>query len=154
MKVFCFLLILILAFSCDEEEVSSNLFRYDPQTGKCRNGTGSEGLNALDVGYIRSTRDAECFDLSGYELILLHDKKELTSWSLSYDTLNKFNFRGARLDSATLFFNFIYNADFRGTDLRTLQYGYAGIRGITDQYTKLPNEGMCESTRNFLECYQ
>ncbi|MGC4022189.1 MAG: hypothetical protein QM734_09715 [Cyclobacteriaceae bacterium] len=40
-----------------------------------------------------------------------------------------------------MFFNFIYDADFRGTDLTTLQYGYAQLPGAKDKFTKVPATG-------------
>jgi hypothetical protein len=157
MKARYFLTAFIFLCTCQEEqnccvpEVACKLYRYDAATGKCKNCKGKEGLNALDIDYIESNKDAECFDLTDLELILLH-KKISEAGSLRYDILEGYNFKGAKLDSAELFFNFIYRADFRGTDLSTLQYGYAIIKGAIDEHTKLPLNGDCEHVMDSIHC--
>lgn len=145
-------ILIIYLFACTSEELCDR-YRYDPSIGKCRNCNGVEGLNKFDRNYIRSSKDAECFDLRGQELIRLH-KKPLPEWSVSYDSLHDYNFRGAKMDSARLFFNFIYDADLSGADLSTLQFGYAIVWGKIDQYTILPVEGSCEATVDSLYCSQ
>jgi hypothetical protein len=145
--------ILIICLSACTTEDLCDRYRYDISTGKCKNCNGETGLNQFDRDYIRSTKDAECFDLSRQELILLH-KKKIKSGSLAYDSLVGYNFKGAKLDSAQLFFNFIFNADLRGTDLSTLQYGYASVTGLVDQYTILPLEGSCKVSPDSLSCYR
>jgi uncharacterized protein YjbI with pentapeptide repeats len=89
-------------------------------------------------------------DLSNKVLITLLKGK--TEHSLSYDSLYDFNFRGARFDSAQLFFNFIKKSDFSGADLRLLQYGYAAIDGKTDQYTMRPEQGNCSDDLKTILC--
>jgi hypothetical protein len=150
MKSRYLLISLVFLFTCQDENMR-DLYRYESSTGKCRNSEGREGLNPLDIEYSKSTKDCECFDLSDLELILLH--KEISEpGSLRYDVLDGYNFKGAKLDSSELFFNFIYHADFRGTDLSTLQYGYAIIKGAIDQHTILPVNGECEHVADSIHC--
>jgi hypothetical protein len=89
-------------------------------------------------------------DLSKKVLITLLKGK--TEHSFSYDSLYDFNFRGARFDSAELYFNFIRKSDFSGADLRLLQYGYAAIDGKIDQHTLLPEQGNCSDNPNTILC--
>jgi uncharacterized protein YjbI with pentapeptide repeats len=154
MRNIFFLGVVIFAISCSDEKLcNSDLYRYQVSTGKCVNCRGEEGLNGYDESYIESTKDAECFNLRGRELILLHREISMP-WSLAYDTLEGYNFRGADLDTAILYFNKIHNADLRGTNLSTLRYGYAVINGAIDQFTKLPENGDCDVSASELECFQ
>ena len=154
MRTLFFFGLIMSVISCSDNNLcESELFRYQTRTGKCINCRGEEGLNEYDEAYIESTKDAECFNLRGRELILLHSKIN-TSWSLAYDTLDGYNFRGAEMDTATLFFNKILNADFRGANLSKLVYGYAVVEGTTDQFTKLPENGDCEISGGNIECYR
>lgn len=91
-------------------------------------------------------------DLSNQVLITLIEGKSRES--LAYDSLYDFNFRGAKFDSAELFFNQIVSSDFSGAVLRLLQYGYATITGITDHFTILPEEGSCKEDGNQILCYR
>lgn len=145
---------LMVCFSCKEDQACSddarNQFSYNASTGKCESCSGKIGYNVFDLDRIQQTRNAECMDLSNKVLITLLKGK--TEQSLGYDSLYDFNFRGARFDSAQLFFNFIRKSDFSGSDLRLLQYGYATIDGKVDQYTMLPEQGNCSDNLNTILC--
>ena len=146
----------IALVSCKEETACSekemNRFQYNFSSGKCENCRGQEGYNAFDINVVQVTKNAECTDLTHQVLITLSEGK--TEEDLGYDSLFEYNFRGARFDSAELFFNFIKNSDFRGADLRLLQYGYAVVEGITDQYTLLPEEGSCHENEHSIICFR
>ena len=60
---------------------------------------------------------------------------------LGYNKLINYNFKGSVIDSCELYFNFIFDADLRGTNLTTLQYGYATVTGRNDNFTKVPATG-------------
>lgn len=145
---------LIICISCKEETACSDnsviQFIYNFSNGKCENCRGQEGYNVLDISYIQRTKNAECVNLSNQVLITLSEGK--TKEDLGYDSLYEYNFRGAKFDSAELFFNFIKTSDLRGADLRLLQYGYATVDGTTDQYTLLPEQGHCEESENSIIC--
>ena len=154
MRILFLFAMIFSALSCADEKLCDNdLYRYQARTGKCLNCRGEEGLNEYDESYIESTKDAECFDLRGRELILLHSEVD-EPWSFGNNTLDGYNFRGANLDTATLFFNNIHHADFRGANLFRLRYGYAFIDGSIDQFTRLPENGDCEVSALALECFQ
>ena len=146
--------LLVFCFSCKEDHACSdsaqNQFSYNASTGKCESCNGGTGYNVFDLDRVQQTRNAECMDLSKKVLITLLKGK--TEHSLGYDSLYDFNFRGARFDSAQLYFNFIKKSDFSGADLRLLQYGYATIDGKIDRYTLLPEQGNCNDNPNTILC--
>ena len=155
----------LIAFSCTDDVANPsdganpsndpNRYSYNPATGKCTNFRGEEGYNPLILEQVYSTRNCECMDLSNRELVYLLDSSKIDPWfPLGYNVLDSFNFRGAKLDSARLFFNHIEHADFRGADMRTLQYGYARLYGRIDQFTKLPvaPNDQCKTANDSLDC--
>jgi hypothetical protein len=144
-----------LTVSCKDEPMcasDSEHYQYNMTTGRCQNCAGEEGYNVFDLDFIQKTKDAECVDLSKKFLVTLIEGKMATD--LAYDTLYEYNFRGARFDSAALFFNHIMKSDFRGADLRLLQYGYAIVDGATDTFTKLPVEGSCKASADSIVCFR
>ena len=149
-----FLGLLFFCLSCREDNACSdgakNQFNYNSATGKCTSCDGKVGYNLFDLDRIQQTRNAECMDLNNQVLITLLKGK--TVQSLSYDSLYDYNFRGARFDSAELYFNFIKKSDFSGADLSLLQDGYAAIDGKIDQYTMLPEQGTCSDDPNTILC--
>ncbi|WP_160144048.1 hypothetical protein [Chryseolinea soli] len=147
--------LLVLCLSCQEDHACSDSaqdqFSYNSATGKCESCSGKVGYNAFDLERIQQTRNAECMDLSKKVLIALVKGK--SEHDFRYDSLYDYNFRGARFDSAELYFNFIRKSDFSGADLRLLQYGYAEIDGEIDQYTKRPGQGLCSDSPNTILCF-
>ena len=154
--LFLFMTFFILCTACKDDfkcsENNPNQFTYNSSTGKCQNCDGETGYNLFDLENIQRTKNAECVDLSNQVLITLVEGK--TRDDLGYDSLYDFNFRGAKFDSAELFFNKIVSSDFRGADLRLLQYGYASIAGEIDKYTVLPDEGRCNEDKNQIMCHR
>ena len=143
----------MVCFSCKEEACSDSAqdqFTYNASTGKCESCNGKIGYNVFDLDRIQQTRNAECMDLSKKVLITLLKGK--TAQNSGYDSLYDFNFRGAKFDSAQMYFNFIKKSDFSGADLRLLQYGYAAIDGKIDQYTMRPEQGNCSDNPNTILC--
>lgn len=146
--------LLMIGFACQEDHACSNdaQFNYNASTGKCESCSGKIGYNVFDLERVQQTRNAECTDLSKQVLITLLKGK--TAHDFRYDSLYDFNFRGAKFDSAELYFNFISKSDFSGADLRLLQYGYATIDGKIDEFTMLPERGDCSENLNTILCSQ
>ncbi len=149
------IVLMIISAACQNEKECTNeslsQYRYDPGTGRCINCVGQTGYNPVDTVQVRLTRNCECMDLSKYQLAYL--KEGITRDNLfHYPVLEGYNFRGARMDSAQLFFAYIEKSDLSGANLATLQYGYAGVQGNTDQFTQLPKEGQCLYRNDSLNC--
>lgn len=149
----------ILFAACEDKaaapvlETSAKAFTYQTTMGKCVDNNGKVGYNAMDLATIRSTKDCECMDLSGQNLVYLLDVDKIEDFNeLGDNRLLGYNFKGANFDGAELFFNRILEADFRGADLRKIQFGYAYLKGEIDAFTKLPEEGICESSQHMLNC--
>ena len=119
-------LILLACASHTPPAPSATGFRYDPETGRCVNGAGQVGLNAVAIEAVRVSRDAECADLRGVQL-LPPSTGSLVGWNLA----------GADLTGANLHFSDIQDADLRGTDLSAFEYGYVHISGTVDSHTRL-----------------
>jgi len=134
--------------SCENEECTDiSVYTYNPENGKCENCEGTVGLNAFDIQSVRATRNAECLDLSGQNLVFLLDTSMIENFQeLGYNELQQYNFKGSKLDSSQLFFNFILESDFAGTDLSGLEFGYAILEGHVDEYTIIPD--VCPSVEN------
>ena len=149
------ILLIIISAACQKGKECTNAslsqYRYDPGTGKCTNCVGQAGYNPIDTVQVRLTKNCECMDLSKHELAYL--KEGITRGNLfHYPVLEGYNFRGARMDSAQLFFALIENSDLSGANLATLQYGYASVQGNTDKFTQLPKEGKCVYQNDSLHC--
>jgi len=145
--------VLVACFACKDHDCSDdeqNVFRYNAFTGRCESCSGKIGYNIFDLARIQETRNAECVDLSHVVLITLVKGK--TAHDFRYDSLYDFNFRGARFDSAELYFNQIKESDFRGADLRLLQFGYAEIDGKIDPFTIRPENGNCTDHPAWIQC--
>lgn len=116
-------------------------FRYDAATGRCVDGEGTEGRNAVTVPFVRETLDGQCADLTDLDLEEEdYYYPELVGWDL----------RGADLSQTGLHFAQLTDARFEGTLMTAFDYGYAIIRGSVDDYTALP-EG-CEPTAGAIDC--
>ena len=144
----------LITFSCAEDiaapDGDPHQFFYNTATGKCENYRGEQGYNKFDLEKAR-TKDCECMDLSHQQLFALDTSHVFSclSWSL-----DNFNFRGARLDSAWFFSGTILNADLRGADISTFQYNFSSVTGYVDQFTRLPYkvQSNCDIVDNFLTC--
>jgi len=134
------LVAVIVLISCNEKEcINTNVYTYNAENGKCENCEGTIGFNVFDIETVRATRNAECLDLLGQKLVFLLDTSQIENFQeLGDNVLEEYNFKGSKLDSCELFFNYIRSADFSGTDLSTLQFGYAIIEGRVDEYTLTP----------------
>ncbi len=146
----------IILYSCETATCTDNgKFTYNSSTGKCQKCNGEEGLNSVDYNEIRSTRNAECTDLSNITLVYLLDTAAIDNFQeFGYNILQDYNFSGCKFDSSALFFNHIYGANFEGADLRYLQYGYAYVTGKTDSFTQLPLGGGCTTSADSCNCMQ
>lgn len=147
--------IAFILMSCGQNCPNPNQFFYNPNTGKCENCSGDQGYNSLNYDEVRTTKNAECVDLSNIDLVYLLDTAAIDNFHpFGYNILDGYNFKGARFDSATLFFNHIYNASFEGADLSKLQFGYAYVKGKIDSYTVLPLAGSCTTPADSCDCVQ
>ena len=132
-----------------DNQGSLDSYRYDAASGTCRNGVGQVGYNLFDLAAVKGTKDAECFDLRGVELIELEADIE---FSLGYNKLIDWNFRGANLNGAKLFFNLLVNADLRGTKFSQLEFGYASVAGKVDAFSEIP--ARCDRVGGTVRCQQ
>ena len=114
-------------------------FQYNENTGSCENEHGVGGMNESSLIQVRETENAECVVL---------DNWNLNEEDYSYPNL-PWNLRGAVLRSSIHFANMI-NADFRGSDLSALDFGYSQLKGPIDDFTLLP-EG-CLVQDNMIDC--
>ena len=114
-------------------------FRYDAASGRCLDAEGREGRNTVAIEEVRATRDAQCADLRGVQL-LTPSTGDLEGWDL----------RGADLTGATLHFSALLDADLRGADLAGFEFGYVQIRGVVDEHTRLPPA--CVPSEGVVEC--
>lgn len=105
---------------------ATDTFRYDAASGRCLDGAGKEGRNTVTIAAVRESRDGECADLRGLELL-----------PPSTGTLEGWNLSGADLTGATLHFSAIVDADLRGANLAAFDYGYVTIDGKVDAFTRL-----------------
>lgn len=156
MRNLCFLILIFLCFCKGKDQTpicpDQKEFRYDEKSGVCKNCEGNIGYNNVNLEQIRKSKDAECLYLSKLELLLLMgDSVEIPGRS-SYQKLTKYNLKGSALDSCELFFNNILEADLRGTNLSTLQYGYAFVTGRIDIFTKVPGTGTIKINGDSITC--
>jgi hypothetical protein len=129
------------------------VYSYQSSTGKCQDASGKPGLNKVDVDKVRSSKNCECADLTGIDLVdLLPGITEANRFA--YNELNGYNFRGADLSKAKIIFNNLEKCDFSGANLTGFSYGYSTIGGTVDQYTRLPGGGCDEVKDGVLNCRQ
>jgi hypothetical protein len=144
-------LLLVSICSCSYHNLAppcSSQFTYNATAGICKNCKGEIGFNAVNLATIRKSKNAECLYLSKVELLLLLGD----SIRGEYNKLINYNFKGSVLDSCQLFFNYILGADLRGTDLTTLEYGYAIVKGRKDDFTKAPATGLVTINGDSITC--
>ena len=133
----------------ESEDGDPGLFRYDSAAGQCRNRQGEISFNSYTLRELRVTRNAECVDLSGLDLILLKNDAITTG----NDTLLEWNFKGARFDECGFHFNNIIDGQLQGADFSRSRFGYVQTTGVIDKFTKPPSEN-CTVTGNRIECWQ
>lgn len=134
---------------CGTESEDDGLFRYDSAKGQCRNGQGQIGYNPYTLADLRASREAECVDLSGLDLILLKND----AITFANDTLLAWNFKGARFHECDFHFNNIIDGQLQGADFSGSRFGYARTTGVIDRFTKPPDDD-CTITGNRIECSQ
>ena len=130
-----------------DRQESPDKYRYDGASGTCRNGANEVGYNPFALAAVQGTKDAECLDLRGVELIELETGIESP---LGYNKLLDWNFRGSNLDGAKFFFNHLILADLRGTQFSKLEFGYASITGYVDEFSAVAPH--CDRVADFVDC--
>ena len=133
----------------DSEDTDPAVFRYDAKAGICKNGSGTVGLNPYQLAVIQDSKNAECVDLSGVDLILLEKSKV----AFSNDSLIGWNFKGAFFFNASLHFNHIVKAQLEGADMSQVDFGYAFTNGKVDKFTKPPTPS-CNIVGGMMSCDQ
>lgn len=163
MKLRSFLLAssaLFLMLSCQpkgaqtkSKQGKSARFAYDAQKGICINAKGEKGLNKANPEEIRLTKNCECTDLVGIDLVdLLPGITQMNRFS--YNVLKGFNFRGADLSQAQIHFNHLENCDLSGANLKGFSFGYTYIDGSVDAFTQLPENGCLKVENGKISCRQ
>ncbi len=151
-------LILVCLSSCTRHDLApppcTSTFKYESTSGVCKNCKGEIGFNTFRLAEVRKTKNAECLYLSKIELLKLLGDSVQFPQRFGYNKLVNYNFKGSVLDSCELFFNFIYSADLRGTDLHTLLYGYAIVKGRKDNFTRAPLAGTITMKGDSIFCTQ
>ena len=148
MRNVLWLLAILAACSPDPAPDSPREFSYDEDSGQCRNSLGEVGFNQVDLVKIRVSKDCECMKFSKIQVLDVMGDTIQIPRRFAYLKIENYNFKGSVLDSCNLYFNNLVAADLRGTDLSTLQYGYALVTGRIDDFTKLPLSGIIEVRAN------
>lgn len=133
----------------ESEDGDDGLFRYDAVKGDCRDRRNQIGFNPYTLGELRASRDAECVNLSGLDLILLKND----AITFANDTLLAWNFKGARFDECGFHFNNIIDGQLQGADFSKSRFGYVRTTGVIDKFTKPPADD-CTVTGNRIDCRQ
>jgi hypothetical protein len=116
-------------------------FTYVPGEG-CFDADGQAGHNPLPIPYLRDTGDAHCARFDG---------QMINEDFLGYPTFLGLDLRGARMESAALYFAHILESRWEGADLTGFDFGYAMLSGTVDASTVLP-ETSCETDDGWLDC--
>jgi uncharacterized protein YjbI with pentapeptide repeats len=143
-----------LIISCSQSTDSEEEFiryKYDLKNGNCINSIGDIGFNEFNLEEIRGTKNAECYDLSNVKLVFLKDSVTEETEFFGHQLIG-WNFKGAIMDTAQIHFADIIDADFRGTKLSKLLYGYSFLSGRIDDFTELPLE-ICTIKPDSMYCY-
>jgi hypothetical protein len=124
-------------------------FRYDAETGGCRNAAGESGSNDIPLAIIRETRDGECATVSG----------ALNGSDVGYPRLVGWKLAGADLSRASLSFALLLDADLRGARLSGWEAGYVRVTAVTDAFTgawtsRGGTATRCETRQGWLDCLQ
>lgn len=105
--------------------------------GVCKNEAGDVGWNQTGVIALRETGFGECADLRG---VFINEN------NLRYPVLQGLNLAGANLEGAQFFFALLEDADLRGTQMRTIEFGYAWLSGKIDAYSRVTEECIVNET--------
>ena len=140
---------ILSACGTEVEDGDAGLFRYNALTGECRDRQNQIGFNPYTLGKLRVTRNAECVNLSGLDLILLKND----AITFDNDTLMEWNFKGARFDECGFHFNNIIDGQLQGADFSRSRFGYVQTTGVIDTFTKPPADN-CTVTGNRIDCWQ
>ena len=131
------------------KDSSKPKYFYQVESGECININGEKGFNAVELGalfdgvdesqlssakyqpkQVYRNKNAECVDFSNFDFNRII--------KLSYVRLEKWNFRGAKLEGAAFAFAKMIDADLRGAKLSTISIGYTYISGKIDKFTEYP----------------
>jgi hypothetical protein len=94
------------------------------------------------IAYARG--DGECTDFSSFDFT--------ARMGTQYNSLVRWNFRGARLSGAKFALSAIIDSDISGADISNFISGYIYLRGNIDAYTKLPKEQLCSISKDKIVC--
>ena len=131
------------------KEMPESKYFYQVKSGECINAKGEKGYNTIELDILfdgvdesqlsspkyqpkqaYKNKNAECVDFSNFDFNRII--------KLSYVRLEKWNFRGAKLDGAAFAFAKMIDADLRGARLSGISIGYTYISGKIDQFTEYP----------------
>lgn len=114
-------------------------FHYDLDSGRCIDGAGIEGRQAVTVPMLRETGDGECATVSAGQHVdpspLIPGRVLLNEIDVGYPSLVDWNLKGATLAGTSLYFAMLLEADLRGTDLTGFMPGYHAITATIDAHT-------------------
>lgn len=120
-------------------------FRYDGETGVCKNEGGDVGWNQTGVIALRETGFGECADLRGVSI---------NEDALRYPVLQGMNLAGANLEGAEFYFALLEDADLRGTQMLTLGFGYAWLSGRIDAHSRVSDAEECIVNETEWSCFR
>lgn len=138
-------------------------FRYQAQTGECRNGLWEKGYNAFDEdalfghpveltdGYrVFLGQDAECVDFGDFDFFTINNKYKFT-----YLPLVNWNLKGARVGpDASLFFVNISQAQLQGASMPGGGYiTYSDSQ--VDSYSVILTPELCKpNQQGLINCFR
>ncbi len=158
MKNFLSLIAIALTlFACQKNKdtdlnTSSSVYYYDAASGECKNSLGQNGYNEFNLANIVKTKSAECVMFPRMHLVYVLDTAAMADFhEFGNNSITGYNFKGANLDSASIFFNNISACNFEGVKMLGLEGGYANISVKIDQFTQI-QPGACTTSNDSLFC--
>ena len=136
-------------------------YRYNASLGKCVNAKWQQGYNKVDEDYLFAqtvndkngnkqllNKDAECVDFSGLDFYQFN-----IQLGVNYLQLNGWNFKGAKLDQATIYFATLNNPQLEGAKLDNAGIGYITINdGTSDEFTRHFSVDSCQPQNQLINC--
>jgi hypothetical protein len=134
-----------VALTCwDEAALRSSMpAAYNAELGRCVDDNGQPARNAVPLAVVHETGFGECVDFGSVQL---NDE------DYGYPVFLGWNLRGANLDTASISFASLIDADLRGAQLAQFSFGYAEITGTIDDATAPPTP--CTVDGDQLSCLQ